>query len=147
MELENNVEKNDITLKKYVNRLKKREGITFLVLVTMIILFLIILSITLPPIISNNGIIASSKMGVNKKERQDIEDVLKVLSFEIIANENIKNLNATTFKTKLFRYNEDKQEKNKINIGIKNVEYDIRTDIGINYTKDGKDYKAIVERY
>ena len=51
MELENNVEKNDITLKKYVNRLKKREGITFLVLVTMIILFLIILSITLPPII------------------------------------------------------------------------------------------------
>ena len=148
MELENNVEKNDITLKKYVNRLKKREGITFLVLVT---LFLIILSITLPPIISNNGIIASSKMGVNKKERQDIEDVLKVLSFEIIANENIKNLNATTFKTKLeeklFRYNEDKQEKNKINIGIKNVEYDIRTDIGINYTKDGKDYKAIVERY
>ena len=117
----------------------------------MIILFLIILSITLPPIISNNGIIASSKMGVNKKERQDIEDVLRVLSFEIIANENIKNLNATTFKTKLeeklFRYNEDKQEKNKINIGIKNVEYDIRTDIGINYTKDGKDYKAIVERY
>ena len=79
MELENNVEKNDITLKKYVNRLKKREGITFLVLVTMIILFLIILSITLPPIISNNGIIASSKMGVNKKERQDIEDVLRVL--------------------------------------------------------------------
>ena len=144
MELENNVEKNDITLKKYVNRLKKREGITFLVLVTMIILFLIILSITLPPIISNNGIIASSKMGVNKKERQDIEDVLRVLSFEIIAN-------ATTFKTKLeeklFRYNEDKQEKNKINIGIKNVEYDIRTDIGINYTKDGKDYKAIIERY
>lgn len=151
MELENNVEKNDITLKKYVNRLKKREGITFLVLVTMIILFLIILSITLPPIISNNGIIASSKMGVNKKERQDIEDVLRVLSFEIIANENIKNLTSTTFKTKLeeklFRYNEDKQEKNKINIGIKNVEYDIRTDIGINYTKDGKDYKAIVERY
>ena len=115
MELENNVEKNDITLKKYVNILKKREGITFLVLVTMIILFLIILSITLPPIISNNGIIASSKMGVNKKERQDIEDVLRVLSFEIIANENIKNLNATTFKTKLeeklFRYNEDKQDK------------------------------------
>ena len=72
MELENNVEKNDITLKKYVKILKKREGITFLVLVTMIILFLIILSITLPPIISNNGIIASSKMGVNKKERQDI---------------------------------------------------------------------------
>ena len=108
MELENNVEKNDIALKKYVNILKKREGITFLVLVTMIILFLIILSITLPPIISNNGIIASSKMGVNKKERQDIEDVLKVLSFEIIANENIKNLTATTFKTKLeeklFRY-------------------------------------------
>ena len=66
MELENNVEKNDITFKKYANRLKKREGITFLVLVTMIILFLIILSITLPPIISNNGIIASSKMGVNK---------------------------------------------------------------------------------
>ena len=47
----------------------------------------------------------------------------------------------------LYKYNEDKQEKNKINIGIKNVEYDIRTDIGINYTKDGKDYKAIVERY
>ena len=154
MELENNVEKNVITLKKYVNRLKKREGITFLVLVTMIILFLIILSITLPPIISNNGIIASSKMGVNKKERQDIEDVLRVLSFEIIANENIKNLTATTFKTKLeeklFRYNED------IVILVcdeavwhksKNLEYDIRTDIGINYTKDGKGYKVIVERY
>ena len=67
-----------------------------------------------------------------------------------IENNNIKYFDQSKIMEEikeLYKYNEDKQEKNKINIGIKNVEYDIRTDIGINYTKDGKDYKAIVERY
>ena len=133
------------------NIFKKKEGVTLLVLVTIIILFLIVLSVTLPPIVMNNGVISNTKTGVSEYEKQEIDGILKVLSFEILANNNVSELTNNTFKTKLeqkiFKYNEDKEEKSKIKIVITSIKYDIRKDIIINYTKDDKSFKTIIERY
>lgn len=134
------------------NIFKKKEGVTLLVLVTIIILFLIVLSVTLPPIVMNNGVISNTKTGVSEYEKQEIDGILKVLSFEILANNNVSELNNNnTFKTKLeqkiFKYNEDKEEKSKIKIVITSIKYDIRKDIIINYTKDDKSFKTVIERY
>ena len=97
------------------NIFKKKEGVTLLVLVTIIILFLIVLSVTLPPIVMNNGVISNTKTGVSEYEKQEIDGILKVLSFEILANNNVSELTNNTFKTKLeqkiFKYNEDKEDK------------------------------------
>ena len=115
------------------NIFKKKEGVTLLVLVTIIILFLIVLSVTLPPIVMNNGVISNTKTGVSEYEKQEIDGILKVLSFEILANNNVSELTNNTFKTKLeqkiFKYNEDKEEKSKIKIVITSIKYDIRKDI------------------
>ena len=131
------------------NIFKKKEGVTLLVLVTIIILFLIVLSVTLPPIVMNNGVISNTKTGVSEYEKQEIDGILKVLSFEILANNNVSELTNNTFKTKLeqkiFKYNEDKEEKSKIK--ITSIKYDIRKDIIINYTKDDKSFKTVIERY
>ena len=140
---------------KYNNKgnhiFKKQEGVTLLVLVTIIILFLIVLSVTLPPIVMNNGVISNTKTGVSEYEKQEIDGILKVLSFEILANNNVSELTNNTFKTKLeqkiFKYNEDKEEKSKIKIVITSIKYDIRKDIIINYTKDDKSFKTVIERY
>lgn len=133
------------------NIFKKKEGVTLLVLVTIIILFLIVLSVTLPPIVMNNGVISNTKTGVSEYEKQEIDGILKVLSFEILANNNVSELTNNTFKTKLeqkiFKYNEDKEEKSKIKIRITSIKYDIRKDIIINYTKDDKSFKTVIERY
>ena len=133
------------------NILKKKEGVTLLVLVTIIILFLIILSVTLPPILTDNGIISNTKTGVSEYEKQQIDGILKVLSFEILTNNNISELTNNTFKTKLeqklFKYNEDKEEKSKVKIEVTEIQYDITKDIVINYTKDGKSLKTVIERY
>ena len=133
------------------NIFKKKEGVTLLVLVTIIILFLIVLSVTLPPIVMNNGVISNTKTGVSEYEKQEIDGILKVLSFEILANNNISELTNNTFKTKLeqkiFKYNEDKEDKSKIKIVITSIKYDIRKDIIINYTKDDKSFKTVIERY
>lgn len=133
------------------NIFKKKEGVTLLVLVTIIILFLIVLSVTLPPIVMNNGVISNTKTGISEYEKQEIDGILKVLSFEILANNNVSELNNNTFKTKLeqkiFKYNEDKEEKSKIKIVITSIKYDIRKDIIINYTKDDKSFKTVIERY
>lgn len=133
------------------NIFKKKEGVTLLVLVTIIILFLIVLSVTLPPIVMNNGVISNTKTGVSEYEKQEIDEILKVLSFEILANNNVSELTNNTFKTKLeqkiFKYNEDKEEKSKIKIVITSIKYDIRKDIIINYTKDDKSFKTVIERY
>lgn len=133
------------------NIFKKKEGVTLLVLVTIIILFLIVLSVTLPPIVMNNGVISNTKTGVSEYEKQEIDGILKVLSFEILANNNVSELTNNTFKTKLeqkiFKYNEDKEDKSKIKIVITSIKYDIRKDIIINYTKDDKSFKTIIERY
>ena len=133
------------------NIFKKKEGVTLLVLVTIIILFLIVLSVTLPPIVMNNGVISNTKTGVSEYEKQEIDGILKVLSFEILANNNVSELTNNTFKTKLeqkiFKYNEDKEEKSKIKIVITSIKYDIRKDIIINYTKDDKSFKTVIERY
>lgn len=133
------------------NIFKKKEGVTLLVLVTIIILFLIVLSVTLPPIVMNNGVISNTKAGVSEYEKQEIDGILKVLSFEILANNNVSELTNNTFKTKLeqkiFKYNEDKEEKSKIKIVITSIKYDIRKDIIINYTKDDKSFKTVIERY
>ena len=133
------------------NIFKKKEGVTLLVLVTIIILFLIVLSVTLPPIVMNNGVISNTKTGVYEYEKQEIDGILKVLSFEILANNNVSELTNNTFKTKLeqkiFKYNEDKEEKSKIKIVITSIKYDIRKDIIINYTKDDKSFKTVIERY
>lgn len=137
--------------KKGNNIFKKKEGVTLLVLVTIIILFLIVLSVTLPPIVMNNGVISNTKTGVSEYEKQEIDGILKVLSFEILANNNVSELTNNTFKTKLeqkiFKYNEDKEEKSKIKIVITSIKYDIRKDIIINYTKDDKSFKTVIERY
>ena len=120
------------------NIFKKKEGVTLLVLVTIIILFLIVLSVTLPPIVMNNGVISNTKTGVSEYEKQEIDGILKVLSFEILANNNVSELTNNTFKAKLeqkiFKYNEDKEDKSKIKIVITSIKYDIRKDIIINYT-------------
>ncbi len=133
------------------NIFKKKEGVTLLVLVTIIILFLIVLSVTLPPIVINNGVISNTKTGVSEYEKQEIDGILKVLSFEILANNNVSELTNNTFKAKLeqkiFKYNEDKEEKSKIKIVITSIKYDIRKDIIINYTKDDKSFKTVIERY
>ena len=133
------------------NIFKKKEGVTLLVLVTIIILFLIVLSVTLPPIVMNNGVISNTKTGVSEYEKQEIDGILKVLSFEILVNNNVSELTNNTFKTKLeqkiFKYNEDKEEKSKIKIVITSIKYDIRKDIIINYTKDDKSFKTVIERY
>lgn len=133
------------------NIFKKKEGVTLLVLVTIIILFLIVLSVTLPPIVMNNGIISNTKTGVSEYEKQEIDGILKVLSFEILANNNVSELTNNTFKAKLeqkiFKYNEDKEDKSKIKIVITSIKYDIRKDIIINYTKDDKSFKTVIERY
>lgn len=133
------------------NIFKKKEGVTLLVLVTIIILFLIVLSVTLPPIVMNNGVISNTKTGVSEYEKQEIDGILKVLSFEILANNNVSELTNNIFKTKLeqkiFKYNEDKEEKSKIKIVITSIKYDIRKDIIINYTKDDKSFKTVIERY
>ena len=133
------------------NIFKKKEGVTLLVLVTIIILFLIVLSVTLPPIVMNNGIISNTKTGVSEYEKQEIDGILKVLSFEILANNNVSELTNNIFKTKLeqkiFKYNEDKEDKSKIKIVITSIKYDIRKDIIINYTKDDKSFKTVIERY
>lgn len=133
------------------NIFKKKEGVTLLVLVTIIILFLIVLSVTLPPIVMNNGVISNTKTGVSEYEKQEIDGILKVLSFEILANNNVSELTNNIFKTKLeqkiFKYNEDKEDKSKIKIVITSIKYDIRKDIIINYTKDDKSFKTIIERY
>ena len=133
------------------NIFKKKEGVTLLVLVTIILLFLIVLSVTLPPIVMNNGVISNTKTGVSEYEKQEIDGILKVLSFEILANNNVSELTNNTFKTKLeqkiFKYNEDKEEKSKIKIVITSIKYDIRKDIIINYTKDDKSFKTVIERY
>lgn len=133
------------------NIFKKKEGVTLLVLVTIIILFLIVLSVTLPPIVMNNGVISNTKAGVSEYEKQEIDGILKVLSFEILANNNVSELTNNTFKTKLeqkiFKYNEDKEEKSKIKIVITSIKYDIRKYIIINYTKDDKSFKTVIERY
>jgi hypothetical protein len=133
------------------NIFKKKEGVTLLVLVTIIILFLIVLSVTLPPIVMNNGVISNTKTGVSEYEKQEIDGILKVLSFEILANNNVSELTNNTFKTKLeqkiFKYNEDKEEKSKIKIVITSIKYDIKKDIIINYTKDDKSFKTVIERY
>lgn len=133
------------------NIFKKKEGVTLLVLVTIIILFLIVLSVTLPPIVMNNGVISNTKAGVSEYEKQEIDGILKVLSFEILANNNVSELTNNTFKTKLeqkiFKYNEDKEDKSKIKIVITSIKYDIRKDIIINYTKDDKSFKTVIERY
>ena len=131
------------------NIFKKKEGVTLLVLV--IILFLIVLSVTLPPIVMNNGVISNTKTGVSEYEKQEIDGILKVLSFEILANNNVSELTNNIFKTKLeqkiFKYNEDKEDKSKIKIVITSIKYDIRKDIIINYTKDDKSFKTVIERY
>ena len=131
--------------------LKKKKGVTLLVLVTIIILFWIILSVTLPPILTDNGIISNTKTGVSEYEKQQIDGILKVLSFEILTNNNISELTNNTFKTKLeqklFKYNEDKEEKSKVKIEVTEIQYDITKDIVINYTKDGKSLKTVIERY
>ena len=115
------------------NIFKKKEGVTLLVLVTIIILFLIVLSVTLPPIVMNNGVISNTKTGVSEYEKQEIDGILKVLSFEILANNNVSELTNNIFKTKLeqkiFKYNEDKEDKSKIKIVITSIKYDIRKDI------------------
>ena len=133
------------------NIFKKKEGVTLLVLVTIIILFLIVLSVTLPPIVMNNGIISNTKTGVSEYEKEEIDGILKVLSFEILANNNVSELTNNTFKAKLeqkiFKYNEDKEDKSKIKIVITSIKYDIRKDIIINYTKDDKSFKTVIERY
>ena len=133
------------------NIFKKKEGVPLLVLVTIIILFLIVLSVTLPPIVMNNGVISNTKTAVSEYEKQEIDGILKVLSFEILANNNVSELTNNTFKTKLeqkiFKYNEDKEEKSKIKIVITSIKYDIRKDIIINYTKDDKSFKTVIERY
>lgn len=133
------------------NIFKKKEGVTLLVLVTIIILFLIVLSVTLPPIVMNNGVISNTKTGVSEYEKQEIDGILKVLSFEILANNNASELTNNIFKTKLeqkiFKYNEDKEDKSKIKIVITSIKYDIRKDIIINYTKDDKSFKTVIERY
>ena len=133
------------------NIFKKKEGVTLLVLVTIIILFLIVLSVTLPPIVMNNGVISNTKAGVSEYEKQEIDGILKVLSFEILANNNVSELTNNIFKTKLeqkiFKYNEDKEDKSKIKIVITSIKYDIRKDIIINYTKDDKSFKTVIERY
>lgn len=133
------------------NIFKKKEGVTLLVLVTIIILFLIVLSVTLPPIVMNNGVISNTKTGVSEYEKQEIDGILKVLSFEILANNNVSELTNNIFKTKLeqkiFKYNEDKEDKSKIKIVITSIKYDIRKDIIINYTKDDKSFKTVIERY
>lgn len=133
------------------NIFKKKEGVTLLVLVTIIILFLIVLSVTLPPIVMNNGVISNTKTGVSEYEKQEIDGILKVLSFEILANNNVSELTNNTFKTKLeqkiFKYNEDKEDKSKIKIVITSIKYDIRKDIIINYTKDDKSFKTVIGRY
>ena len=142
-------------LTKYNNKcnniFKKKEGVTLLVLVTIIILFLIVLSVTLPPIVMNNGVISNTKTGVSEYEKQEIDGILKVLSFEILANNNVSELTNNIFKTKLeqkiFKYNEDKEDKSKIKIVITSIKYDIRKDIIINYTKDDKSFKTVIERY
>lgn len=142
-------------LTKYNNKgnniFKKKEGVTLLVLVTIIILFLIVLSVTLPPIVMNNGVISNTKTGVSEYEKQEIDGILKVLSFEILANNNVSELTNNTFKAKLeqkiFKYNEDKEDKSKIKIVITSIKYDIRKDIIINYTKDDKSFKTVIERY
>ena len=133
------------------NIFKKKEGVTLLVLVTIIILFLIVLSVTLPPIVMNNGVISNTKTGVSEYEKQEIDGILKVISFEILANNNVSELTNNIFKTKLeqkiFKYNEDKEDKSKIKIVITSIKYDIRKDIIINYTKDDKSFKTVIERY
>lgn len=133
------------------NIFKRKEGVTLLVLVTIIILFLIVLSVTLPPIVMNNGVISNTKTGVSEYEKQEIDGILKVLSFEILANNNVSELTNNTFKTKLeqkiFKYNEDKEDKSKIKIVITSIKYDIKKDIIINYTKDDKSFKTVIERY
>ena len=133
------------------NIFKKKEGVTLLVLVTIIILFLIVLSVTLPPIVMNNGVISNTKTGVSEYEKQEIDGILKVLSFEILANNNVSELTNNIFKAKLeqkiFKYNEDKEDKSKIKIVITSIKYDIRKDIIINYTKDDKSFKTVIERY
>ena len=133
------------------NIFKKKEGVTLLVLVTIIILFLIVLSVTLPPIVMNNGVISNTKTGVSEYEKQEIDGILKVLSFEILANNNVSELTNNIFKTKLeqkiFKYNEDKEDKSKIKIVITSIKYDIRKDIIINYTKYDKSFKTVIERY
>ena len=133
------------------NIFKKKEGVTLLVLVTIIILFLIVLSVTLPPIVMNNGVISNTKTGASEYEKQEIDGILKVLSFEILANNNVSELTNNIFKTKLeqkiFKYNEDKEDKSKIKIVITSIKYDIRKDIIINYTKDDKSFKTVIERY
>ena len=133
------------------NIFKKKEGVTLLVLVTIIILFLIVLSVTLPPIVMNNGVISNTKTGVSEYEKQEIDGILKVLSFEILANNNVSELTNNICKTKLeqkiFKYNEDKEDKSKIKIVITSIKYDIRKDIIINYTKDDKSFKTVIERY
>ena len=133
------------------NIFKKKEGVTLLVLVTIIILFLIVLSVTLPPIVMNNGVISNTKTGVSEYEKQEIDGILKVLSFEILANNNVSELTNNTFKAKLeqkiYKYNEDKEDKSKIKIVITSIKYDIRKDIIINYTKDDKSFKTVIERY
>ena len=133
------------------NIFKKKEGVTLLVLVTIIILFLIVLSVILPPIVMNNGVISNTKTGVSEYEKQEIDGILKVLSFEILANNNVSELTNNTFKAKLeqkiFKYNEDKEDKSKIKIVITSIKYDIRKDIIINYTKDDKSFKTVIERY
>ena len=117
----------------------------------IIILFLIVLSVTLPPIVMNNGVISNTKTGVSEYEKQEIDGILKVLSFEILANNNVSELTNNTFKTKLeqkiFKYNEDKEDKSKIKIVITSIKYDIKKDIIINYTKDDKSFKTVIERY
>ena len=137
--------------KKIIDIFRKKEGVTLLVLVTIIILFLIVLSVTLPPIVMNNGVISNTKTGVSEYEKQEIDGILKVLSFEILANNNVSELTNNIFKTKLeqkiFKYNEDKEEKSKIKIVITSIKYDIRKDIIINYTKDDKSFKTVIERY
>lgn len=141
----------ELTKDKKKNVLKQNSGVTLLVLVVIIILFLIILSITLPPIVTNNGIISNTKTGVSEYEKQEVDGILKVLSFEILTNNNISELTNNTFKTKLeqklFKYNEDKEERGKVKIVITAVQYDISKDIVITYTKDGKNYRTIIERY
>ena len=133
----------ELTKDKKKNVLKQKSGVTLLVLV--------ILSITLPPIVTNNGIISNTKTGVSEYEKQEVDGILKVLSFEILTNNNISELTNNTFKTKLeqklFKYNEDKEERGKVKIVITAVQYDISKSIVITYTKDGKSYRTIIERY
>ena len=47
----------------------------------------------------------------------------------------------------MFKYNEDKEEKSKVKIEVTEIQYDITKDIVINYTKDGKSLKTVIERY